>query len=502
MFLFETDGRKINARNAVDVKIDGLLQHGFLLGREEKPGDDSTPPRLIVDFGCTSQRSVLVESGTVSAGYMDRYCHSDVGTVVQVLLREGPDRPWRWYPGKLLLRRFKRLKHVALVEVMVGGQCRRELIPNRQIWDRAATLSTTHKPVMGIPSKSTANKVSTNVTGCPQRKVAKRKPAKAIDEPKRKRPLRVDQCRLALPFEVLKEIFHSLDTVDRLRCRRTCQLWETLLTSAELCQVMRVSRRGESSSLPVVWDCNYAMYGCILKHITAATRIICIRDTQRFCAASPSDADEVVDLIKEVLDDAGLRIDSVIVHQRSIRLSLSTYARWKMGVFSMEMAAQKARLGSCCGRLIFKNYGVTMESEYGTGCVHFRIPAAISNAGLVDEAQTVELFERHLVSEGLPLDVERISICMSDLIGIKENAKEVIKILHDYQSCDPRPSAHYRGRQWRMDDVADVELAKLNRFSLYALSRFLEYPSEASEEDTSQSGVSNSESSSDYDTQE
>ncbi|XP_055354809.1 uncharacterized protein LOC129600353 [Paramacrobiotus metropolitanus] len=101
------------------------------------------------------------------------------------------------------------------------------------------------------------------------------------------------------------------------------------------------------------------------------------------------------------------------------------------------------------------------------------MPAAVFALGHVDAAQIVDLLEQHLHWRGPPLDVQRIDHFMASLIDNSVNAKKAIKILRDYQSCDPRPSAHYQGREWSANNAFAIDVRKLNRFCLYALSRFI-----------------------------
>ncbi|XP_055330300.1 uncharacterized protein LOC129582726 [Paramacrobiotus metropolitanus] len=550
MYLYENDERSVYAWNSVDVEINGLLQHGHVIGLEEKSEGDSTPPRVIVDFGCPSQQSVAVGFGKIWDCSTEPYSIPCKGDKVEVLLQDGPHRPWAWYSGKVLIRKFKHLQHVALVDVMIGGAWRRELIPDRQIRDltvrvlRAPPLATDHfvmrtcsvphgywildrKPAAFMlrlmekrfqlrfvkilsqtmlylrrlresplgeghrfddhPVKIFEREWKRTTFSPEWREEAERADA----EPKRKQPLRVGEDGLAVPLGVLKEIFHSLDTVDRQRCRRTCRLWETQLTSAELCEIVRVSRQKESSSRPVQFDCNYAMYACIFKHITPAVHTVCIRDTETFFLTRytmQDDTDEVLDIIKKLLDDAGRRLERLIVHRRSVRLGESAFEHWKLGVFATEITAQKARLGACCDRLIFKDYALATESKGGATMMEFRVPIVVIPEGPVDEAQIVDTFEKHLQWNVPPLDVDSFAQCMAGLIDSKERAKKVLKILEDYQSCDPRPSAHYRGCRWSADDLTDMDMGKLNRFCLYALARYTKDLGEAPGEDAGQSG--------------
>ncbi|XP_055353862.1 uncharacterized protein LOC129599606 [Paramacrobiotus metropolitanus] len=91
-----------------------------------------------------------------------------------------------------------------------------------------------------------------------------------------------DGISLSLPPELLTEIFLSLDTIERQRLRRTCCLWEEILTSPVLAQDVRQDSRhsqpGFSGRVANDWSADFALHGCIIKCMTAATRTVCLRD--------------------------------------------------------------------------------------------------------------------------------------------------------------------------------------------------------------------------------
>ncbi|XP_055351930.1 uncharacterized protein LOC129598179 isoform X1 [Paramacrobiotus metropolitanus] len=143
--------RRVYAWNAVDVPMNGLLQHGHVIGLEDTA---DAAPRLIVDFACPAQNAVLVEWGTVFACSDQRgaeeqwtnqlltaknqFCSDPAD--VQLLLRTHPGGPWAWFPGKLLIAGFEphaenntEARHYALVEVLLAGQRIREILPRSQI---------------------------------------------------------------------------------------------------------------------------------------------------------------------------------------------------------------------------------------------------------------------------------------------------------------------------------------------------------------------------------
>ncbi|XP_055327580.1 uncharacterized protein LOC129580875 [Paramacrobiotus metropolitanus] len=295
-------------------------------------------------------------------------------------------------------------------------------------------------------------------------------------EPKRKKPSIDVEQGLNLPLEVLKEIFHSLDTVDRQCCRRTCPLWETILTSAELSRDLHVSRQQPSSPSQARWDCdNYAMYACIFKHITSATRTICIREigTEYIHHRNLHYSNEALDLIKRFFADTGLRVDRFILYQRSIRMAQPAFDRWKFSAFSAEIYGQMSNLVPYCDRVIWKDYALTLLDKEDNALMGFRVPIATFTRGHVDEARIVDLLEQHLRWDGSPEEVQRISQHFTSRMDSKRKS-EVKQILVNYQSSDPRPSAHYRNHQWTLDNVTKANVDKLNRFCLCALSRYMQ----------------------------
>ncbi|XP_055336639.1 uncharacterized protein LOC129587047 [Paramacrobiotus metropolitanus] len=529
MYLYENPERSVYAWNAVDVEIDGQLQHGYVVGLKE---EDSTPPRLIVDFGCPQQQAVLVPYGKIFDCSNDRYCHAGKGTAVEVLLHDGPQRPWRWFPGTMLVPDFQHLYQVVLVEVALAGQSRRELVPRQQIRDapgeaaqrtpltadqfvirtcrvpsgywimdrsRAAWLLRHLEKTLKLRLVTILSQKMHSVRRRPDPSLWRghefdEHPAdvfesdwskEALDSkfhkvtedpdasPKRKRPLTFGERKLAVPLELLKEVFHSLDTVDRLRCRRTCQLWEAILTSAELCQVLLVSRQQFFPSLKVGGNGNYVMYSCIFKQITPATRTICIRETVAFHLSRwnmQKETAEALALIKTTLDDADIRIVRLILYRRSIRLNESTFDRWAwtspLGLLSSETAALQSHLGARCERLVLKDYLLTVASKKSVVLMESRIPLAVFVQGQAGAAHIVDLWEQNLHCQGRPLNLQHITDGLANLITSREKAKKVMKILRDYQANDPRPSAQYRGRRWCVYNVATVDVAKLNRFCL------------------------------------
>ncbi|XP_055355574.1 uncharacterized protein LOC129600925 [Paramacrobiotus metropolitanus] len=504
MHLYEDTGRLVYAWNAVDVEMKGGLQHGHVIGLDE---NDNAPPRLLVDFGCPTQPAVLVPYGKIWECSSRRFTVLNKGTAVEALLHDGPH--WKWYPGKLLKPRFDDLEEMVLVEVLVDGQQRRELLPWLQVRGACAeagrpgqieaghfVLQTCSVPdgywilersvaawllrevermhqlrfVQVLSQTMLYLRCRRDMTWGGENMVAiefernrnfyneplKNAGTSADAEPKRKTPVSVGEKHLALPLEVLKEIFLSLDTVDRVRCRRTCQLWTRLLTADDVGSEVRVALPEDR-----VRDV-YALYACIAKSITPATRTISLRESGMY-------REEVFDVAQNLLNDAGIRIHRFIVHRRSSSLEESAVT---LPALSSEMTAGWTELLPYCQRLIVKDFALTVLEDELT-VMEFRLPLIVFTRGQVDEADVVDLFEKHLHHEGPPVDVQRIAQCMASGMVSKERARAVRKILQAYQASDPRPSAHYQEHRWSLYNMASVDVGQLNHFCLCALSRYV-----------------------------
>ncbi|XP_055355594.1 uncharacterized protein LOC129600936 [Paramacrobiotus metropolitanus] len=260
----------------------------------------------------------------------------------------------------MLIPAFDDMDEMAVVEVMVDGQWRRELLPWLQIRDaceeaaRSGLLAAGHfvMETCSVPSGYWTLEPSVSaflirqlesrrqlrvVTVLSQtlrvlrrredwilpgdtvakffeeeranhdfhRKIAA---LKKTEERKRKKPLSGVEGGLALPLEVLKEVFRSLDTFDRVRCQRTCKKWADILTAPDMCREVRVARPQHR-----FWD-HYFMYACLAKHITPATRTVSLRESGTY-------DDEVFFIITHLLRSVDIpRLHRFIVDRRSFRL--------------------------------------------------------------------------------------------------------------------------------------------------------------------------------------
>ncbi|XP_055339184.1 uncharacterized protein LOC129588821 isoform X2 [Paramacrobiotus metropolitanus] len=256
-----------------------------------------------------------------------------------------------------------------------------------------------------------------------------------------------------------------MGTIDRLRCRRTCPLWDEIICLPELCRVVDATFHDRDGD--VILGGNYVTYACILTQITAGTRTLCIPfrdDYENYRGRSPegqhrSEIAAALGYIQQVLRETGTCIERI--------------APW-------------------CPRIIWINYTWRYYVASFSFCV--RIPYAVFSTHLIGTAQVRGLFERHVDSDR-GLDQGRMHSCISSAIRAKSKTKcaTIIEILKAFQSDDPRPSANYSTQEWTLNNLDCLDIRKLNPICLVALSRFVEMStksllqmSDSSEEDNAE----------------
>ncbi|XP_055344583.1 uncharacterized protein LOC129592545 [Paramacrobiotus metropolitanus] len=292
---------------------------------------------------------------------------------------------------------------------------------------------------------------------------------------KRKLQLDIEEEPLYLPPELLLEILRSLNTLSQQRCRRTCSLFDEILTLPEMRKEVCISL--DDSDAILEW--NYAAYNCIFKLITPVTRAICIRDRRMgehsyVSSEIQTYAGKAARYIKMVLDDAGIHIDRLIIFRSSITVKMydtkfSNYLDSIRDVYSDVV--------SCCERLVWKGAIWRHFSYHRPPVVQFRIPCASCSLQSFDVATLWDLFEQHVCSDKA-LEVEQIAQLTRNLIAGKSDAdcRKLIQNLCEYQIKDPRIPGRDWIPAWTTDDegslsvehLASLDVKKLNKICLSA----------------------------------
>ncbi|XP_055356584.1 uncharacterized protein LOC129601737 [Paramacrobiotus metropolitanus] len=498
MFIYGDDVHSVYAWNAVDVLIDGQLEHGLVI--------DVAETGLIIDFQCPERRAQLIEYGNMY------HCYGDSGRLTaaaQVLLRRLPDGAWIWYPGKVIPVDGYRYDDFELVDVERPYGTVRELVPREQTrppldddWkrrrlvkkgefvNRACPLPATHEfrlisecqmlgrvfnreaaKFFGAWFKSVHNQellylqhpfgkpltapIMRNICDKAAKKIwLVTHPDLAGYTPTQKAVTELSKLRL--PPVLLVETFQSLGSIGRLRCRRVCHLWNTLLITNAYFPDVRVSghsaeyRGEEFEANDLYW--------------AVATLLKCLHSDTKLAVFS-----------KLSLCDARGRQLSAPIHHilKPGHLPVLVFHDCKFGGWmdripkvisqTVDVVVQCA-----CERVVWKQCRLP-----GNG-----LQALVSHHSLnVQSRQQLEqqlwdMFERNLVL-ARPLDRQAVQDWITASIprvpngrGASDEVKLILKALNEYQSADPRESTRYRQREWTASNVIFVDVRQLTTLTV------------------------------------
>ncbi|XP_055334170.1 uncharacterized protein LOC129585493 [Paramacrobiotus metropolitanus] len=322
-------GRKhsVSAWNAVDVRMKSKkLKHGHVINKA-KGG-------LIIDFGCDKQRAKFIKYERISHCNFSRATHE-----AEVLLQSPTSGAWIWYPGQVITMGEYRPDYAQLVEVQLPDRTVRELFPMEQVrqpptgedlrgelcvWEDHYLIRSCKLPGVGWAWEShplkevfkrEVNKrfgvVCTNLSGSAvyylqdhgwpvkmtkMKEVycwAKKEEAGGFNSAESRwvfdqnRQMRSNQTsgqrksgkrRWWLPAKLLVEIFQSLDSIERFRCRRVCSLWNRILArEANFPDVCLSARDGAYSQMHLLEeDGAFWVAAGLLKCLNSRTRVVVV----------------------------------------------------------------------------------------------------------------------------------------------------------------------------------------------------------------------------------
>ncbi|XP_055339176.1 uncharacterized protein LOC129588813 [Paramacrobiotus metropolitanus] len=504
MLLYEDSDRLVYKMNAVDMEVDGMLQHGHVIDLEETEG---VPSHLIVDFGCPGQTAVPVEYGKLFAcstnlsdelpkEWQGNGSSENNGYEAQALLRTCPAHPWKWHPARVLIGRLEGLETYALVEVTLDGHTVREVLPHVQI--RKPPSLEDLQSGMFQPSHFYIT-------------LNRRKDHDGFVDPGESDSTAptARERGLLLPIELLTEVFQSMDVVHRSRSRRTCQLWEGVLSSPIVAQFVAVEMPAYDRSFTPVQIATglYAVYSALSKHIAPVTRTVCIRNHDlsyykvRESWESITSAGVVIRYIHQILDSAGgFRINRLVLCQwTKMEEGRATFVE-----FVNDITNTLAHMASVCDRILWRHSQIRYKLYHN----RFQFDIAAFTLTNVNAAEVWDLLEMHMDCSDL-LDKDTVAQWTEDTVNGDYNAdkRRLVEILMECQTGDPRLGAYCSSKKWTLDNLSSLDMRKLNKISLTNLARCVAfekefaalrqydpYQSDPSSEDGESSGSSEEES--------
>ncbi|XP_055353140.1 uncharacterized protein LOC129599033 [Paramacrobiotus metropolitanus] len=488
MHVYGVDDKAVYAWNAVDVLVDGQLQHGRVIEVAETG--------LLIDFGCDSQRAQLIDHGDIFHSVKPDY-HVDArqDRRVEVLLRATPDAPWTWFAGTMDPgNHMSFCADSYIVDVRLPYGTFTELVPRQQVRRPPSNAELASRRVgakafemreCSLPPENslrlllqrkhpvwcgTVNQGTLRLryvqrarerplqsrdleAACMEawkehHKEMPRLLISALAEPPAKRQrTSSDSCdaELQLPCELMAEIFQSLDSIHRFRCRRVSALWNVLLTTETYFHDVHVSGRPEdypaSWATPGFWVLN-TMLRCVDRR-TETLILTHMNVRQCDCATA---------MIRNQMD--GLR---TLVFNRCVWL----YPSFAVGL----ILRRRGTVRRVCGtaeRVVWSHCRIeeprltAVIPRYSHTCQPKQLKMALW-----------DLFEKHLVLEE-PVDRSVLAEWIAQCVQHGQFGN-LTTILYAYLHTDPRPSNPYRQCWWTATSVAGLQVTQLTPLAAAAL---------------------------------
>ncbi|XP_055357032.1 uncharacterized protein LOC129602093 isoform X2 [Paramacrobiotus metropolitanus] len=480
MLVFGDDEADVWEWNAVAVLVDGRLQRGEVINVAEGG--------LIVDFGCRARRSQFVEYERIF-----RFSNQDLfgspGMKLLVLLRYHPDDAWTWYAGHSLpLQSDGFLEDLEFVRVELPQGNTMELVPYPQLREpfterrvqrddfviRWCPLPDTYSSAdpqrlrelleeKTIQSRHSCNMLCTAVHS--QEELLNWRSSRTLElvrhqsttSPPRTRR-KVCGMNSALPVELLVEVFQALDSIERVRGRRVCPLWNSILTTESHFPDVRVSGKpGYHGRLPVREEGTYWVLACLLKCLTPATRVAVVMHL------TADNNGNVAEPINHTFN-AHHRLPTLVFYDCEFGDD-RTFGR-DVIVVTAHDAAQCA-----CQRILWKHCRVFHSCSEPIAIAQHTFSVRCRQDMMM---QMFELFEQTLVWPR-PLNLPELSAWISKAVAANE-AHIIVVILGTLKCCqsaDPRPTTQYRGRDWQVSHLAGLDVRTLTPLTAAFLTQAL-----------------------------
>ncbi|XP_055344460.1 uncharacterized protein LOC129592445 [Paramacrobiotus metropolitanus] len=498
MLVYGDSAHSVYVWNAVDVLIEGQLQHGEVINVAEKG--------LIVDFQCPGQRAQLVEYGRI---FQCKEPAERATPDVQALLRRQPDGAWIWYPGRVVPIESFLYEEAQYVEVQLPNGTVRELLPVAQVrpppaggvvgqgcvgqsefvvrscllpasfgsdqsplvWEgfkselgRAckvlyiSRINDTFSYLQRQDAEPLTAKQAENTYQLSKRKGTPGLPLDAKPRPDTKPAISAgEEEGVPLPAELLTEIFRALDSIGRVRCRRVCALWNDILTTDANFPEVRVSAHDGSYGAAHLGNRGmYWVVACLLKCLNSATTTLI-----------------VTGLGYEEFPQLAAPIRHIRQARRLPLLVLGDCLLGDPSKPAKDVIPATLQLGGDCfaERMVWVRCTLLDSAVFATVAQYtFRGP---STAAM--EVELWDVLESCLVvptSLKRPPSAAMVSRWIADCIAFQDigHIHEILKALREYQGADPRPSNRFRDWKWTPASLVDLNPTQLTKIALTRLT--------------------------------
>ncbi|XP_055356321.1 uncharacterized protein LOC129601510 isoform X2 [Paramacrobiotus metropolitanus] len=301
-----------------------------------------------------------------------------------------------------------------------------------------------------------------------------------------------------LPAELWMEVFSHLDTVTQTALRVVAPTWNDMVTSPLLTATLVITNREHVHG-------RFWMAAVVFKCMTVHTQHVVLAEVGR--PFRMEDLLTVAGMIHYTAEhDPGLRLRCLHLHRLTLHLLINGVTDpldWtECTVHRTSVIGGHSIAWNSDGR--YSHLPDFVETLHNLPCEAIRMTnCSVDLVCSLSNREGDLLSVRSMLDARMPLGagfggalwdaLEEVALvgpgawdvpCMSRFVGAmgrlmmddpEETEITVCKVLCAVQSDDPRPSSHYRGKQWCVGGLGDVQLEQLSRLTrVFLLQRFVE----------------------------
>ncbi|XP_055342441.1 uncharacterized protein LOC129590992 isoform X2 [Paramacrobiotus metropolitanus] len=262
---------------------------------------------------------------------------------------------------------------------------------------------------------------------------------------------------MPLPRQVLAEIFQSLDSIERLRKRRVCRLWEATLDAGAIGTFLWISCRHSFYKARTEVTEHFLLASCILQCATPATETILLEDSRKLSYLSR----DVYGLLANLLQQQ--RIQLLVLAGNDFSdddCNLHDYLDW--------INDHLSRVAATCPVVVWRDCELALtQTSAKVEFARFRL----SDAPALRLTQLWDVYERSLVAREMvdvPRLAARVARCIRKAKKDISACKGILWVLNKYIGADPR-TTHGAQQEWTMGNLSTLDVFKLTKVAQYAL---------------------------------
>ncbi|XP_055342342.1 uncharacterized protein LOC129590921 [Paramacrobiotus metropolitanus] len=260
---------------------------------------------------------------------------------------------------------------------------------------------------------------------------------------------------IPLPREILTEIFQSLDTIERVRKRRVCRLWEAMLDPNAIGKHLWISCRQPLNNRHEERSERFLLAACLLKYATSATDTVIL--------------EEPLALSQWKRDGFGLL--AILSQQRRIRTLVFTRCEFSdcdvhlcdyLGYLNGKLSSLEAT----CSVVVFRD----CEMSFTQTSAQMNAKLCLRDTAAQRLTQLWDAYERSLVSWE-NVDLAKLAAWVERCVSTQkiDKCEGILWVLNEYIGADPRTALRTADQEWTMANLIDLDVLKLTKLEQYAL---------------------------------